>query len=94
MGTIHGGSSLVQVKEQLKLAVVGIESKEWIQDHFGTVLMQIVDIQCVWIEVLSLTECMVAVLAQMLSIRGERFWSEYVRFEAPEELHVESLVCG
>ena len=29
---------------QLSLAVVGMESGEWIQGHFGIVLMQIVDV--------------------------------------------------
>lgn len=53
--------------------------------------MQIDDIQCVWTEVLSLTECRVADIS---SIRGERFWPECVRFEVTEESRAESLVCG
>lgn len=58
---------------------------------FWNHLMQIGDIQCVWTEVLSLTECRVANIS---SIRGERFWPECVRFEVTEDSHAENLVCG
>lgn len=43
-------------------------------------------------EVLSLIECMVALLAKIQSREGEKFGQEYVRFEVSEQPHTESLV--
>lgn len=44
MGHLHHGSAIVQVKDTAEISGSRNESGEWIQDHFGIVLMQIVDV--------------------------------------------------